>query len=204
MTTDIAYDEEKHEYRQNGIVVPSVTTICKILDPLPPFIPKEEMAWLANRGHAIHTATELLEEDDLAWDMLDERIVPQVRAWAKFIADTGFMTYESEVRVDHFGFGYAGRLDRIGWFPSKGHSRKPEKLVILDIKSGAPTLAAGPQTAAYMAAWNTQNQGMHRVTARYVVQLTEEGEAKLHLLTNPHDFRAFEAALVIHQWRNSQ
>lgn len=213
MTPELSYDDESHEYRQNGVVVPSVTRIVNLVSPMP-YIPPADLEWLRSRGKAVHTATELLEEGDLWWDGLDDRIRPFVEAWQRFLEQTGFRTVARETRVDHFKLGYAGRFDRIGYFP-----KQPTRLAIVDIKSGEVTIGAGVQTAGYVMAWNSGRHNPQLASAceidgclcdvpfirdRYAVRLTEEGEAKLHALTNPLDFRAFEAGLVIHRWKESQ
>ena len=70
-----------------------------------------ERKWYFARGTAIHHATVLVDRGTLDWSTLDERIVPFVRAYEKFITTVRPVVLLTEHEV--CGAGVVGHLDRV-------------------------------------------------------------------------------------------
>lgn len=186
----LTFDRDKHEYRLNGRVVPSVTQILDSFVDLSR-IPADVLERKRQIGTAVHAAIDL----DCSNDLDEESIAPAwagyFAGWRKFKAESGFIVESSERQVADKSGAYAGTLDLIG--------ELPKHRALIDTKcttSLYPTV--GPQTAAYAKA-----AGETRI-ARYALLLTPDGRYNLEPLTNPNDFAVFNAALVIHYWRKSQ
>lgn len=193
---ELGFDPETHTYTQNGIVVPSVTEIVGVA--LPFWSNSPDLQWLTQRGTAVHEALDFYEDGDLDYDELDERIEPYIAGWRKFVHETGWRTIAKEVRVDSLHYKFAGRADRIGTWPARA-----PVLTVLDIKTGDVVgKSAALQTAGYQIAWNSMRRGrMSFVRKRAALQLTEDGEYRVHHFTNDSDAKAFLAALAILNWR---
>lgn len=184
----LTFDHDKHEYRWNGKRIPSVT---QILDPFVDLsrIPADVLERKRLIGTAVHAAIEL----DCAGDLDDDSIAPAwsgyFAGWRKFRAESGF-TIEHSERQEYSPLGYAGTLDLMG--------ELPKHRALIDAKcttSLYPTV--GPQTAAY-----AQMVKEPRIK-RYALLLTPDGRYNLEPLSNPNDLAVFNAALTLHQWRNT-
>ncbi len=187
----LIFKEEGHRYYWNDIEIPSVTTIIESLTDFF-VIPAHVLKAAAERGTAVHLATELYDLDDLDEKTLDPILIPYLEAWKKFLADTGFVSEHIELRVYHDKYRYAGTLDRAGLMG--------KKKVLLDIKSGTVT---GPQfdvqTSAYYEA--TKAMGIGDYKYRYDVQLKPDGTYRLHPHTDRMSFSVFLSCLQIYNWR---
>ena len=162
---------------------PRVTTVLKPLDDFGRVDP-EMLAHAAERGTAVHLATALYDQNDLDEGSIDPEVLPYLTGWIKFRNDTGFEPFPGgiELPVTNKVHQYRGTLDRVG--------EMKDKLVIIDIKTGVTIgLGAGPQTAAYLYAYN--DAVAIRVLRRYVVQLTPEADYRLIPMTSPDDWPEF-------------
>ncbi len=124
MASELTFDEEKHEYRVGGRILPSVTGILREMGFVDDSYFTEDSA---ARGTAVHKATELYDLGTLDEDSLDPRLVDYLEAWKRFRKETGFLPTSIEIH-GWSKFGYAGTFDRIG-VTDKGDT------VLLDIKS---------------------------------------------------------------------
>lgn len=189
----LTFDEASHAYHWNGARVPSVTQILGALTDLSA-IPEANLNFARDRGHAVHYACELFDQDNLDWSSLDVRLVPYVEAWADFRVKTGFIPTGIEERVFHPGLRYAGTLDRRGIIEGQPS--------ILDIKAVAamyPT--TGMQTAAYAEALNAGGT-VEKHTGRYGIQLLKTGKWKLNHYKDATDWPTFVSALTLINWAN--
>lgn len=195
---DLLFNEERHEYRLNGRIVPSVTDV---LDPLQMLdgIPWEKLEAARIFGQHVHLGCHYHNTGELEWGTLDDRLGAYLRGYLKFLADTGFVVLASEERVASIKCGYAGTLDLRGLFRSK------KRVSVIDIKSTAVLpRTVGPQTAGYENAW-TEMTG-ERVGDRYCLHLSPD-EYKLVKLTDGRgvqDLTVFISALNIHRFRSAQ
>lgn len=194
----LTFRESDHTYWHGDILVPGVTTILKPLtdlDGIPPHILRRA----ADRGTAVHYGCELYDEDNLDWDSLDAELVPYIEAWAEFRAITGFKPERIEEMVFHPGLFYAGKLDRTGVIEGER--------AVVDIKTSKtmyPTV--GMQLAAYAEALHAEHPEEPKHTARYGVQLKEDGKWQLHPYKDKADWPTFVALKTLVGWadRNKQ
>lgn len=142
------FDEEgQHEYRLDGVKIPSVTTILnfgKSLDHIP--------AWTSQRGTALHLATEYDDAGDLDESTVDPLVMPHLVAYRKWKERCSPNIVATELRVwgEIDGLVYCGTLDRIALLP--------EGPTLIDIKSGAPRKEHGAQLHAYAVAYRQRHR----------------------------------------------
>lgn len=195
---NIEFNAERHEYRVNGLIVPSVTQVLSSVG-LPDLsgIPAELLEWKAGLGSAVHKATELDDLGDLDEESLDLAIKPYLEAYRKFKIESGFVPLGMEEAVYSKKYGFAGRLDRVGFF---GHK---SILSLIDYKTGLVDVkTVGPQTSGYQTGWNEANETKDHIKARYALKLNKDATYRLIRLDNKMDFQIFLNALNIYKWRN--
>ena len=126
----LKFNEERHEYWDDGVKLPSVTEICKFThagayENASPHL--RELA--AMRGTMVHElCTQLDIEGEV--DGVPMEIIGYLNAYADFKRDysiKGWKWFERPVGGKELG--YAGTLDRAGWIDGK--------FTILDIKTGS-------------------------------------------------------------------
>lgn len=184
--------DDGRAYVVAGESYPRVTTVCQSFDSWSG-VPADVLEAARDRGDAVHYACELFDLGTLDMRSLPDEIVGHVKAWQDFRATTGFCPEVIEELVVSAAYRYAGRLDRIGRFARGSRNKRVTTgAALLDIKTGAPTPAWGPQTAAYAAAY----QG-GKIRARYCVQLSDDGTWRIHTQNEPSDFSVFLAALTV-------
>lgn len=191
----IEFNEEKHEYRVNGVIVPSVTQVLSSVG-LPDLsrVPADLLEWKAGLGTAVHKATELDDLGTLDEEDLDPAIRPYLEAYRNFKEESQFYPLVGEGLLHHKQYGYAGTFDRI--------CGVGKDLVLIDFKTGiTDPKVVGPQTAAYVEAWHMQDNPGY-VKNRYALKLNKDATYKLIPLTNKMDFQIFLNALNIYKWRN--
>ncbi|KKN34378.1 hypothetical protein LCGC14_0794250 [marine sediment metagenome] len=134
----IEFDSINHEYKINGISVPSVTRVLGA-----GYYCHNEQAM--KRGSKIHTLTYMYDKGDLELDFLvGTEYFGYVSAWVDFKKITGIKLLEREKIVGSELYMCAGTLDILGimnrnssfsWMPDQDNSIKD--LWLLDIKSGS-------------------------------------------------------------------
>lgn len=116
MKDKLTFDEEKHEYRLNGILLPNVTTILQEMGLL--FFPGIENPLDRERnlkfGKAVHKATELWDKQDLDMNMLSQPLVPYLEQWIAFRKH--FEVWDIEQPVYCKRWSFATTPDRTGIF----------------------------------------------------------------------------------------
>jgi hypothetical protein len=211
------FDSKTHQYIVDGCPVPSVTQVLKAAGLIDyAGIPQAVLDYAAERGTAVHLATQLYDENDLDRDSLDPLIAPYLSAWINFTVDHPIKILCSEGialgKIGDLAFGMT--VDRLVHFP---RSRQD---VILDIKCTsrihnhhgiqlagyACGLASGgflrtrgdgtdlPDTAGPLA----KRLEKYR---RIVVQLQPDATYNLHEFSDPADGEVFAAALRIAHWK---
>jgi len=194
----LTYDPEDHSYRLDGVLVPSVSALVRIVAPMP-WIRPSVLEPARELGTYVHELIDIFEDGDLHEPSLDEELRPYLDAWKAFRESTGLEVLAREAMVGSRKLRFAGRLDLVGRWPRKSG------LSVLDIKTGTVIEGAGPQTAGYALAWNESAEGPgNYVRDRFALRLKGDGSYSLVPLRDPRDFAAFQAALVIHRWRESQ
>jgi hypothetical protein len=136
----ITYDELKHEYRIDGMKVPSVTQVLKFADEI-------DDRWYtpgsAQLGTDLHTACTVIDKFILTVEYYsdNEDIHQRVKAWEKFKTDTKVQFLEIEKKYVSTIYLFAGTPDRICMLP---HGK-----AIVDIKRGSSASWHGLQLNAY-------------------------------------------------------
>lgn len=191
----IEFNEERHEYRVNGRIIPSVTQVLEVVG-ISDFsvVPANILDHAKDRGTAVHRACWYDDQGDLDEASLDPEVTPYVSAWRRFRTETGFEPQEIEDQFYCPEFAYCGTFDRVGTMPRWG-------LVQPDIKTGVESPSWPIQLAAYnRGRFGRLNPGCRRL----VVQLTRDGRYKLHWYevgSLTADFNVFAAALQIYNFR---
>jgi hypothetical protein len=190
----LTFHEAEHRYFWDGKPVPNVTSILAPLNDLS-MVPANTLERARMEGVAMHKTVELEVRGDLDVETLPDWLVPRLAAWRKFVADTGFTCLESEFRVFHPTYQYAGTLDLFGTF------RKGDGAAFIDLKR---SFAAGPviglQLAAYHEAYCAQ-QKVGRNADRYALRLDDTGSYRLEPFPNKSDFGVFLALLTVQRFK---
>jgi hypothetical protein len=197
MTTEVEFDEAKHEYRVAGVLVPSVTKILGDLSMMKRLDP-EMLADAAHRGRLVHMAVHYYNEDLLDESSVDPAIESYVRAWARFCRDYQYEPEINELVGYSEKWGYAGTPDTLGKW--KQLRRRPR--VLIDVKSGAADPVHGPQTAAYVEI--AREAGLlekHEMPQRAVVRLQANGFFQVDPMLDPADWSTFIAALTTYRFK---
>lgn len=181
MTGKLEFNEQRHEYRIGGKVVPSVTSVIKAILPT-----KYEFAgeWHMQRGTATHRACELFDNGVLDCESVDPEIEPRVRAWRKFREQMPMDMVANEKKLAHEGLRFAGTIDRV--FSNK------KTLIVCDLKNSV-TPHVRLQLAAYSLLW-TANGGKS-INRAVAVELLETGAFKCHWIEKS-DLRMHERQFV--------
>lgn len=161
----LTFDEKLHQYRINGVVVPSVTAITS---PLFDFagIPKDILERKRQIGTALHKAIELHIADDLDMDSVDPAVQPYLKAFIKWVNESGFKPDETEKQVHSVLLKFVGTLDLNGW-TAKG------KRAVVDYKSTySLSTVTGIQTAGYALASIEMGD---KIEERYALHLKPDG-----------------------------
>lgn len=183
------FDVEKHEYRLQGKVLPSVTQVLAIVNDFDR-IPRAILEHARERGECLHRAVNLYNRDDLEFESLDNDTSADVYAWARFLRESGAVVIASESPVYHEQFGYAGTPDVVlDW---------NGRIVIPDLKSTySVPRTVGPQTAAYAEAYRSMHAG--RRPERYCIHI-KDGNYKAHKRNDPADWALFLSCLNVHKF----
>jgi hypothetical protein len=199
LAPDLVLSDE-HVYTHLGARVPGVTSVLaaeRLIDAR--FFTAESRI----RGTAVHAAVEQDEREILDEAFLDPRIGGYLEGWRAFKRDSGYVTATlpilgglalmAEVRMCSLSMGVAGTADGIGTM------RGVHGLALIDVKSGEPSPATSLQTAAYASMFH-EHTGIV-ASMRFAVQLTAEGNYRIHKYADLNDIFAFRAALGVHRWR---
>lgn len=108
-----SFDADTHTYRDDeGVIVLSTTKILQLAELTPAFY-KTLDPWYAEKGHAVHAATEYFDKGTLDLDTVDPQIVGYLDAYRAFRRDLPLDILGIEVRLRHPRYGYSGTIDRI-------------------------------------------------------------------------------------------
>jgi hypothetical protein len=188
----IEFHEPTHTYKINGLPVPSVTHILKVMNCV-------DTRWYTEegreRGKAIDTLTELHDKGELdieAAEIYCPQYIGYAKAWIAFRAETRFVPALTQVMVGNARLGYAGTLDRRGSFLNLGLAT-----VLLDIKTGAPEWWHPLQTEGY-------RQCCIGVNVRGCVYLGRNGKAKWVEHDDPADAAGWLSYLNAYNYRGNK
>lgn len=167
----LTFEHEEHVYRFNGGRVPSVT---QLLEPLINYegVPNGILQHAADRGTAVHLATEFWDDGDLDDDSIDPEVLPYVQAWQRFRDESGFVVERSEVRVYSARHRFAGTFDCLGILRGRRAIVEKKTTAVLH-----PATAI--QVSAYLKAYNEHVAPGQRIREAYSVHLRRDGTYRL-------------------------
>lgn len=193
----VEFDAARHEYRAGGVLIPSVTQVCReaglqVWAPRPDGVASAAM----NLGTMAHLTCELYDRGTLDEADLDPALVPYLDGWKAFLQATGWKVlpeYIEQVVADPAG-RFAGTLDRVMVDAGKG---RPAAQVLVDIKTGAAYPWHRIQSAAYTIP-------LKQVRRRVAVYLNGDGGFKMDEHPTADlvpDQMIFQAALAVCLWK---
>lgn len=145
--------------------------------------------WHAGRGAAIHLATHFIEQGELDWSTVDDRIKSRIEAYQKFRAETGFKLLCSELMLFSKRYQFAGTIDRIF-----------EGVILVDIKSSIEPIV-DIQLGAYSLLIDEATS--HKVKKAAAVELREDGTYKMRWVQDLRRAqRTFLGCLNLANWKN--
>ena len=188
--SQIIFNEEKHLYTYEGIVVPSVTTILEILDDSYKNIPRHILDAAAHRGKVVHKLIELYCKRNLDFKSLTPLMWGYLTQFKKFLKENSFKVLESERIVFSKKAFYAGTLDlKLLHTPSSNKA-------IIDIKSNKEKPTHSTQTKAYGYALE---EGYHFI--RGCLYLTPKKYTFIEHKDDEKDLKDFLAAKQVFDFR---
>ena len=184
---EIEFEPTKHEYRLKGKLYLSVTRCLSAaglvnFEGIDPFY--------AERGTAVHRATELSDRGTLDELKLDPQLAPYLAAWRDFRKTSGVIIRAIEKRFVCEPLEFAGTIDRVVSILGREG--------VLDIKTGNHYASHNVQLAAY--AFGEQPKQPQKL-ARWAVYLAEDGRFKLREFTDHSDFLVWQSCLTIARWK---
>ena len=194
---DFTFDQENHEYRVNGEVVPNVTrllqefALCDLSR-----VPKDRLEYKRVLGTAVHVACDYLDNGILDEESLHDEIIPYVKAYKKFREITGFEPSHTELRMYSKKWRFAGTLDKQGLFEYGG--REIES--IIDLKCVWEMYpSTGPQTEGYKILFEENHKT--KIKGRFGLQLKPSGNYEVIPFGDKTDNTTFLSCLHLHYWR---
>lgn len=205
------YNEEKHEYRYNSIVLPHPTGLLKEFGLLDySSVPPDRLEYKRQLGSAVDKACELDDMNCLDGNSVHPDIAPFVLAWVKFKQVEKFTPILNQTSLVSRKLKFAGRLDKFGIFRGSPS--------ILDIKcTWSMYPSTGPQLASYEILVDENydvvdfsNLGIdlkgrrsvyHGGIRRYGVLLKETGNYDVVQFKDPLDKSVFLSCLQLHNWK---
>ena len=190
----IEYNDERHEYKIRGIVVPSVTQVIAPLSPDFLYVDADVLERASNFGRAVHLACEQDDNDELDDEALDAPLLPYLAAWRLFKTQCEVVVLENERIVASDVLRVAGRLDRIAEIQGR--------CAVIDIKT-CTTLSrvTGVQLAGYEElARHSCVLGNKLKVRRFAVQLKGDCTYQLKEYKNRDDVTAFAACTQLFHW----
>lgn len=195
--SELTFNDELHEYRLGGVVVPSVTQVLGKLHDFS-MVPRDVLEAACVRGTIVHRLCEYHDLNDLDPSSIGEWW-PYLDAWINFIADYGAEWHGIEQRGYSRRHGFAGTMDRRGVFAKKAPGRW-----IVDVKTSVqPHRVWGMQTAAYRQI-ATEEDPSWMLARRATVQLRPDGTYRFLEWSDPEDWTAFLALIHLSNWSNKQ
>jgi hypothetical protein len=189
----IEFNEQEHSYTLDGNPVMSVTQIMDGLLTDYSSVPKQYLEKAAARGTAVHRAAELWLQDDLDEASMHPEVAPFFYQFIKWMRESKFELWHSEVRVGSKKFGYAGTMDLAGRLPVFRCN------AIVDIKTTYVLMpSVGPQTAAYEQGYK-ETTGSKKKHRRFALWLRPD-KHKLVECTTSADLSTFLSCLTVKNW----
>ena len=182
----LEFNKERHEYKLDGVILPSVTQVIKSAGLVDDTFYDD---YSCQRGSAVHLATALYDEGTLDESTVADEIKGYLVGWVKFLKESKFKPEAIEKRLSHQIYSYAGTIDRIGLLNGRQ--------VICDIKTGALMPTVGVQLAAYKNLTEADNN-------TYAIKLNTDGTYALKKYSAQADWMVFMACLNLYNWKKNK
>ena len=132
----IEFNEERHEYRWNGVVKPSVTQILAASGRCSwDCVDEETRKYALKRGQTVHWLCQLEDEGALNWRTVPTDLRGYRKSWRSWKRHSGFQVLWIERIFYVARYGFAGRVDRTGSFPATSMYGTGSSGVV-DLKTG--------------------------------------------------------------------
>ena len=195
------FDAAAHEYRLNGVRLPSVTQITQGLTNYDG-IPAEILERKRLIGSATHLASEFYDNGILDESTVDPVCEGYFQAYKAFRRDHAAKIWCNEKRLFSERHGYAGTLDRVFEFCG-GHKGfwMAGDFVQIDLKTVAQLQ---PATAVQMAGYQLMLPPLpvpRTRVKRVALQLKPNATYKLEPYIDPDDEQVFLASLRTFKWK---
>lgn len=184
------FDERRHAYTVNGMIVPSVTQLLRPLTSLVyGNIDQDVLTAAADFGTAVHACTEFLDQGDLDEETVADEWRPYLDAYKRWKASASPEILHIELRLGCSKF--AGTIDRI--------ARIDGQLWVIDLKT---TCEIHPHVGVQLAAYTAlAEQFLHTTNIRRAaLQLRPDGTFRLKEFSSVADETCFNALLSINYW----
>ena len=180
----LLFFDEGHKYTLDGEELPSVSQLTRFISrEIYGDVGQFNLDRAADRGTAVHKATELL--DKYGTVEIDEDISPYLKAYIAFRKEHKCEWQKIEYATHHPENLYAGTLDRVGTVDGK--------LVVLDIKTSSTI-----QKPLYTAQLNLYRKMLPDPIEQLVIlQLKKDGTYKL--IDIPIDDTLADACITMHE-----
>ena len=163
---ELTFEEERHIYKLNGVIIPSVTTLMKPLtEEVYGGIDEAVLRVAAEKGTAVHNAIENFIQFGI--EDIDEKFEGYFKAFLKFWKEVRPRVLKTESKVYHKIYRYAGTTDIVADVGGK--------LTIIDWKTSSRIEKAltGVQLEGYARAY--ESQGVE-VEGKAIVHLKKNGD----------------------------
>lgn len=192
---DLTFDEGKHIYRLNGIVLPSVTTLMKPLsDTVYGSVDKDVLDRAARKGTAVHSAIETYSNFGII--DIDIENKPYFDGYLKFAEEHSVSAYGSEIRLYHKELMYAGTADMIADVDGL--------LTLIDFKTSytVSDMLCGVQLEAYNRALKSHNLDFE-IRQKVIVHLQKDGGYGLHIFkaNDSECWKVFTALITVDNYK---
>lgn len=191
---ELRFDEKEHKYWIGDTHVPNVTSI---LNPISAYrnIDPAKMETARKKGVAIHKMVELDCKGKL--DKVPEWMEPAYYEWVRWRQLTQFEIIQSEAKLYHPIYKYAGTQDLYGSIVVRKGHKEARMEVDIDIKRsflGGKTI--GYQIAAYQEARRANYTKIPTsICKRFALVIREDSKFKMKEYDNPRDFQNFLTCL---------
>ncbi|MFA4871288.1 MAG: hypothetical protein WC623_24025 [Pedobacter sp.] len=164
----IKFDEEKHEYKSNGVIVPSVTQVIQSAGLVNfDFVDPELLAQKADIGRKVHKACQMYDEGTLDEEMLHPLLAGYLEGWKRFRTKFNYVPQEHEGQLYSPVLNVAGTFDSLSITEGK----------LVDIKTGCKSKAHRVQIEGY--AYLIAETRSIKAKEKMVVYLTNKGGYKV-------------------------
>jgi hypothetical protein len=189
---ELTFDDARHTYRLDGIIIPSVSTIMEPLSNAKyKGISESTLSRAADKGTGVHNAIENWTKYGIE-DILEEHR-PYFDAFLQWWEETKPEVVGSECRVYHKLMRYGGTIDLLAYIDGK--------LTLVDYKTTykVSDMTCGVQLEAYAQA--CASHGI-KVERKRILHLTKKGEFEYRPYPDmdPERWRVFGALKTVYDY----